>query len=170
MTQACRTSKSIAFGLTAHLMTVRLSMAFQPRSESLGAMLGGGGLGCSAWYFVVPLLAVSSSVLFLPHARCLVLRSSPSSFMIRACPWRLGGGRSASGSRSPGGRPLLCCSWRRRRRLSVAPSRWGARAIQRWPPRRQRVLHTVLGRVPCGLRRERECQGRRLDVPPEIQR
>jgi len=48
--QACGTSKSMAQGFTAHSRTVRLSMACQPMRESLWAVLGSGGSGCSSWY------------------------------------------------------------------------------------------------------------------------
>jgi len=111
---------------------------------------------------LVPLVAVSLSILFSPHARGLVVRCLTSCFMMLVCPRWPGGVRrcAASGSRS-GGRPLRCCGWRRRRRLLAAPSRWGACAFtgacafHRWPPRRQRVHHDVLGRLPrC---RGREC-------------
>ena len=52
--QACGTSKSMAQGFTAHSRTVRLSMACQPMRESLGAVLGSGGSGCSS---LLPLAA-----------------------------------------------------------------------------------------------------------------
>ena len=68
--QACGTSKSMAQGFTAHSRTVRLSMACQPMRESLGAVLGSGGSGCSSWYLSWRCRRASCSLLTRMASSC----------------------------------------------------------------------------------------------------